>query len=48
MVFETEVEIAGDRARTMHSVASTGTVFIENGKMADGGRPAPTLTRCRE
>jgi hypothetical protein len=48
MVFETEVEVSGDRARTVRSVASTGRVYIADGKMADGSRPVPTLTRCRE
>ena len=47
MVFETEVEIAGDRARTLRSVASDGTVFIQDGKL-NNGSPVPTMIRCRE
>jgi len=47
MIFETEVELEGNRARTVRSVANTGTAFIVDGKMVDG-RPVPTLTRCAE
>jgi hypothetical protein len=47
MVFETEVEIAGDRARTLSSVGSDGTVFISDGTFQNGS-PVPTMIRCPE
>lgn len=47
-VFETEVEIDGDRARTVRSVTDRGLVYIEDGRQVATGQPSPTLTRCRE